>query len=203
MAAFKEIHQRFPMVLNSAVGYLVFAGGDMMAQQLEKVDAETEWDSRRSLSIGLLGIWQNGVLLHFWYRALDRFVSPKVDVASVLKKIACDEAVFAPQLACSYLATSAYISSSTSGNSVEDRWRAVRQNVLDKALTTWSNDLKLWPAANFIGFTFIPRNVRPIYASAVQLAWQCYLSKVGFSPPNDLKTDSGGDLGTTGDGFIT
>jgi len=49
----------------------------------------------------------------------------QTDLKSVLKKIACDEAVFAPQLACSYLATSSYIQ--TPGD-----WKAVKGNVKDK-----------------------------------------------------------------------
>jgi hypothetical protein len=46
----------------------------------------------------MAGAWQNGVLMHYWYRALDRIVSPATNPASVLKKICCDEAVFAPQV---------------------------------------------------------------------------------------------------------
>lgn len=49
----------------------------------------------------------------------------QTDLKSVLKKIACDEAVFAPQLACSYLATSAYIQS-------PGDWEAVGENVKGK-----------------------------------------------------------------------
>eukprot|EP00953_Heterococcus_sp_UTEX-ZZ885_P006137 3779-Heterococcus_DN1.PRE.1 len=73
----------------------VFASGDAMAQHL--IEKSDTWDYRRSLSIGFLGAWQNGVLMHYWYRALDRIVSPATNPASVLKKICCDEAVFAPQ----------------------------------------------------------------------------------------------------------
>ncbi|CAM9286976.1 unnamed protein product [Scytosiphon promiscuus] len=174
MNAIKGTYARYPVLLNSAVGYGVFASGDVMAQRL--ADPDLAWDHRRSLSIGLLGIVQNGVLLRVWYRALDKFVTPKTDLKSVVKKIACDEAVFAPQLAVSYLATSAYIQS-------PGDWGAVRENVESKVVTTWQNDLKLWPMANLIGFSLVPRAVRPLYASGVQLLWQCYLSTAGFSPP--------------------
>ncbi|CAN0287769.1 unnamed protein product, partial [Hapterophycus canaliculatus] len=120
MNAIKGAYARYPVLLNSAVGYGVFASGDVMAQRL--ADPDLEWDHRRSLSIGLLGIVQNGVLLRVWYRALDKFITPKV---CVLKKIACDEAVFAPQLAVSYLAASAYIQS-------PGDWKAVGENVQSK-----------------------------------------------------------------------
>lgn len=66
-----------PLLFNSVVGYGVFAGGDILAQRMES-GGTTEWDHRRSLSIGLLGILQNGILLRLWYRTLDRFVTPKV-----------------------------------------------------------------------------------------------------------------------------
>lgn len=179
MNAIKGALARHPILFNSIVGYSVFASGDVMAQRLDVSPeagggAEWEWDHKRSLSIGLLGIVQNGFLLRIWYRTLDKFVTPKTDLKSVLKKIACDEAIFAPQLACSYLATSAYIQS-------PGDWNAVSDNVQNKVVTTWQNDLKLWPIANLIGFSFVPRPIRPLYASGVQLIWQCYLSTTGFA----------------------
>eukprot|EP00903_Cladosiphon_okamuranus_P014033 g13050.t1 len=179
MNAMKWLLARHPVLFNSIVGYSVFASGDLMAQRLDMTSkagapAEWKWDHKRSLSIGLLGIVQNGFLLRIWYRTLDKFVTPKTDLKSVLKKIVCDEAVFAPQLACSYLATSAYIQS-------PGDWNAVSDNVQNKVVTTWQNDLKLWPMANLVGFSLVPRPIRPLYASGVQLIWQCYLSSTSFA----------------------
>lgn len=59
----------------------------------------------------------------------------QTDLKSVLKKIACDEAVFAPQLACSYLAVSAYIES-------PGDWEAVRSNVQKKVRETEGRTLR-------------------------------------------------------------
>lgn len=56
-------------------------------------------------------------------------------------------------------------------------------------VTTWQNDLKLWPMANLIGFSLVPRPIRPLYASGVQLIWQCYLSTSSFA-------SAGGDAET-------
>ena len=58
-------------------------------------------------------------------------------------------------------------------------------------VTTWQNDLKLWPMANLIGFSLVPRPIRPLYASGVQLIWQCYLSTSSFS------SSTGGDAEAT------
>lgn len=74
----------------------MFASGDAMAQKLVE-DAEV-WNYKRSLSMGCLGAVQNGLFMTAWYRILDRFVTPKTDAVSVIKKICCDEAVFAPQV---------------------------------------------------------------------------------------------------------
>lgn len=76
--AVKGAFSRHPTLVNSVVGYSVFASGDVMAQRM--ADPDLEWDHRRSLSIGLLGIVQNGFLLRIWYRTLDKFVTPKVRV---------------------------------------------------------------------------------------------------------------------------
>lgn len=78
MNAVKGALARHPVLFNSLAGYSVFASGDVMAQRI--ADPDLEWDHRRSLSIGLLGIVQNGFLLRIWYRTLDKFVSSKVCV---------------------------------------------------------------------------------------------------------------------------
>lgn len=83
MNAIKGALARHPVLFNSVVGYTVFASGDVMAQRLDMTSeagasAEWKWDHKRSLSIGLLGIVQNGFLLRIWYRTLDKFVTPKV-----------------------------------------------------------------------------------------------------------------------------
>lgn len=59
----------------------------------------------------------------------------QTDLKSVLKKIACDEAVFGPQLACSYLAVSAYIES-------PGDWEAVGSNVENKVRKTEGRALR-------------------------------------------------------------
>lgn len=83
MNAVRGALARHPVLFNSVVGYSVFVSGDVMAQRLDVMSeagasAEWKWDYRRSLSIGLLGIVQNGFLLRIWYRTLDKFVTPKV-----------------------------------------------------------------------------------------------------------------------------
>lgn len=83
MNSIKGAFARHPVLFNSIVGYSVFASGDVMAQRLDLTSeagasAEWKWDHKRSLSIGLLGIVQNGFLLRIWYRTLDKFVAPKV-----------------------------------------------------------------------------------------------------------------------------
>lgn len=77
--AIKAAWARNPVPVNCAVGYTVFATGDVMAQKME--DSDGEWDHRRSLLIGLLGIVQNGFLLRVWYRTLDSYVTPKVSLS--------------------------------------------------------------------------------------------------------------------------
>lgn len=78
MNVIKGVYARHPALFQSVVGYGVFASGDVMAQRL--ADPDLDWDHRRSLSIGLLGVVQNGFLLRVWYRTLDKFVTPKVCV---------------------------------------------------------------------------------------------------------------------------
>lgn len=104
MNAIKVAWTRRPVLVNSVVGYSVFAAGDLMAQRLE--DSPLEWDHRRSLSIGLLGIVQNGLFLRVWYRALDKFVTPKVGDSFVQNRGEQSSALALRILTCGMFATS-------------------------------------------------------------------------------------------------
>lgn len=87
MNVIKGAYARHPVLFQSLVGYGVFASGDVMAQRL--ADPDLDWDHRRSLSIGLLGVVQNGFLLRMWYRTLDKFVTPKVCMWMTIRGYAC------------------------------------------------------------------------------------------------------------------
>ena len=95
------LFQSHPKLANSCTGFLTFAAGDILSQlnltssnsgivyiilDGSDLDAEIKFfvlvkecaseslDISRSLTIGLLGIFMNGICLHYWYRILDRFI---------------------------------------------------------------------------------------------------------------------------------
>jgi hypothetical protein len=113
-----------------ACAHSVFAGGDAMAQKF--IEDSPTWDYRRSLSIGLLGALQNGLFMHAWYRILDKVVSPKTNPTTVLKKIACDEAVFAPQVRYRLM----YARCAGCRRRAHGRWRQVTACVWQLAFAT-------------------------------------------------------------------
>ena len=76
-----SVFQSHPKVANSCTGFLTFAAGDILSQlkltsynSEDKEGSSEKLDLSRSLTIGLLGIFMNGICLHYWYRFLDRFV---------------------------------------------------------------------------------------------------------------------------------
>ena len=48
----------------------------------------------------------------------------------------------------------------------------LKQNVWSAMLVNW----KLWPAANFVNFKFVPVQLQVLFANFVALIWNTYLS---------------------------
>lgn len=90
-----SLFQSHPKLANSCTGFLTFAAGDMLSQLKltssndNKEEASERLELSRSLTIGLLGIFMNGICLHYWYRFLDKFVgsSMKSKVGVFIKVI--------------------------------------------------------------------------------------------------------------------
>lgn len=110
----KNLYSSRPLLANSISGFLIFSFGDVISQFIPPFAAassgkrmsyeaildaykSTEVSVIRAVSFGLLGMAENGLILHYWYRAMEKYIgtsmtSPKV----ILGKIIVDQVVYAP-----------------------------------------------------------------------------------------------------------
>ena len=65
----KHIFKNHPLLANSCTGFFVFSVGDIVAQAA--APKGKEFDYKRPLYTGVLGIAMNGFGLHGWFRILD------------------------------------------------------------------------------------------------------------------------------------
>lgn len=180
-------------VVNSTFGFAAFGGGDVLSQfgqrayHLVKEDGsvqEMKLDVARSVRVGCLGILINGFGLAVWYKTLDRaFGSSRSSMVGVGLKCLADQIIFAP------LACGAYLGWSHLWNpnlTVSQQVSNASQNIQAKLFQVWLADCELWPAANLIGFRFVPTVFRPTFMSFVQLCWQTYMSTISHLEDEDL-----------------
>lgn len=185
------------MAMNSVVGGVVYAGGEMAVQQLarDQSGGSIQYDLHKIRELGALGTIENGIVMLTWYRLLSRYVGDGNATKTVLLKCLLDQLFFASQQDLVFLGFCAVRHSTQLPDAVKE----VNRNLL----TTWINDCSLWPVINFVGFAAVPTIMQPTYISFVQFFWQVYISSVVMkasstsstsSLPNTSDNQSGGDL---------
>jgi hypothetical protein len=166
-----------PMLANSCTGFVTFAIGDIMSQygiiKTERIDI------MRSFRTGCLGVFMNGVMLHYWYRCLDRvFGSCMKTTQTVILKCVADQMVYAP---FSIMAFFSYASVNKGGTTTEIKERFVEKSK-ESFVNTWVADCTVWPIINAVSFSLVPIHIRPTFVALAQVGWQTYMSHVGFKP---------------------
>ena len=164
-----------PMFANSCTGFVTFMTGDILSQS--GYISSDRIDIMRSFRTGCLGVFMNGVTLHYWYRALDRMfgVSMK-SKKNVIMKCVADQLVYAPFSIIAFFSYAA----GNKGGSVSDIKTRFAEKFEESFIDTWIADCSVWPLINFISFSLIPIHIRPTFVGFAQIGWQTYMSYVGY-----------------------
>lgn len=89
-------------------------------------------------------------------------------VLSILTKVAVQQVFFAPVIITYFFSAQALFA----GESLEDTWERLKMT-FPKSIV---NSAKLWPLVTVVNFTVIPVEYRSIFAGAIAVGWQTYLS---------------------------
>lgn len=87
---------------------------------------------------------------------------------SVATKIVVNQALFTPLFNSYFFGMQAFLA----GDNLVEVWERIKRTVP----TSMINSVKLWPAVTAINFTFIPIEYRSVFAGAIAVGWQTYLS---------------------------
>jgi hypothetical protein len=115
-----------PILANSISGFIIFSFGDVVSQFIPPIASAkgnrlswhviknaytvTEISTVRAASFGLLGVLENGLLLHYWYGAMEKFIGTSMTSLRVIAgKMAVDQAVYAPGSILIYFAYTAAV----------------------------------------------------------------------------------------------
>jgi len=102
-----------------------------------------------------------------WYHFLDKRF-PGTATAAILKKVACDQFIFAPPFYASFYLSMALFEGKSLLASLE--------NVKKNFVTTYLVDLAFWPAAQTVNFRVVPTDQRMLFIGTLSIGWNAFLS---------------------------
>ncbi|OAA62760.1 integral membrane protein mpv17 pmp22 family [Niveomyces insectorum RCEF 264] len=179
-----------PLLTQSATTAVLFATGDVVAQQLverrlaKKDDATTSADGKGSASndgnndnnngvhdfartarMALYGGAVFGPAAATWYGLLQRHVNLATPRRTMLARVAADQGLFAPVFIGVFLGSMAVLEGGNPRDKLAKNYRS--------ALTA---NYALWPAVQMVNFSVVPLEHRVLFVNVVSLGWNAYLS---------------------------
>eukprot|EP01136_Pigoraptor_vietnamica_P007370 Opistho-1_new@2633 len=158
---------RQPLLTNTALYSSLFLAGDVVQQKIE--GHSLDW--ARAARMGAMGL-ALGPVHHHWYSFIDRRL-PSQSLSNVVKKVAADQAVFAPFCILSFFGGVATLEGRTP--------QETREEVGRKFWPTYKVDCAIWPLAQLLNFYFVPSQLRVAYVGTATLFWNVFLSHMKHS----------------------
>ncbi|OZJ02538.1 hypothetical protein BZG36_04143, partial [Bifiguratus adelaidae] len=165
LAAYNRQLSRRPILVQSLSTSLLFAAGDIIAQQA--VERRSQHDFSRTGRLGLFGGLVAGPALANWYRYLDRVIQME-PVKALFTRVALDQILFAP---C-FIGTFFTVQGAMEGQSLPQITQRLREGYPDAL----KNNYKLWPMVQIVNFYLVPLNHRLMVVNTIALGWNTYLS---------------------------
>eukprot|EP00040_Diaphanoeca_grandis_P008521 m.45498 g.45498 ORF g.45498 m.45498 type:complete len:278 (-) comp19986_c0_seq1:120-953(-) len=153
-----------PLLSISVATCVIASFGDMLCQLA--IEKTNNYDLIRTLRMGGLSFVLTGPTLFTWYGFLYRKF-PGRDLTMVIKRLVCDQALFAPFFTGTFI--SALFVLQGNGSEIANHMEA---NYVDTLLVNWG----LWIPAQLINFSIIPAQHAVIFANCVAVIWNSYLS---------------------------
>ncbi|XP_057652712.1 mpv17-like protein [Diorhabda carinulata] len=143
--------------------------GDLLGQTVVLRKPINEIDFRRTLKVGLVGLFIIGPTVSTFFRVLAVTISNK-DPYVGLKKMLIDQLVFVPFILIPLFVTS--INIFVNGNS----WEKTKEEIKDKYKDIMKTNYKIWPFVQFVNFNYVPIAYQVLVTQSVAVLWNTYLT---------------------------
>ncbi|KAB5567010.1 hypothetical protein GE09DRAFT_754357 [Coniochaeta sp. 2T2.1] len=154
-----------PLLTQSITTSILFAVGDITAQQLVEKRGFEKHDLARTGRMALYGGAVFGPAATTWFRLLQRHVNLSTPNRTILARVALDQGVFAPTFICIFLSSMATLEGGSPREKLEKSYVP--------ALTT---NYMIWPFVQLVNFRFVPLHHRVLFVNLISIGWNCYLS---------------------------
>ncbi|KAK4245910.1 hypothetical protein VTI28DRAFT_186 [Corynascus sepedonium] len=159
-----------PLLTQAVTTSILFAVGDVTAQQLVDKKGVEKHDLARTGRMALYGGVVFGPAAATWFRLLSRHVNLRTPNATILARVACDQGIFAPTFIGVFLSSMAVLE----GGSVREK---LDRSYKDALLTNWA----IWPFVQMVNFKLVPLQHRLLFVNVISIGWNCYLSFLNSS----------------------
>ncbi|KAJ2981602.1 hypothetical protein NQ176_g1927 [Zarea fungicola] len=156
-----------PLLTQSITTAVLFATGDITAQQLVDKRGLEKHDFTRTGRMALYGGFVFGPAATTWFNFLARrvtFANKRVETAA---RVIIDQSLFAPVAIGAFLSSMATMEGASASERLQKMWWPT-------LCTNWM----VWPFVQTINFTFLPLQYRVLFANVVSIGWNSYLSWV-------------------------
>ncbi|XP_071455335.1 mitochondrial inner membrane protein Mpv17-like [Hetaerina americana] len=173
LVVYLRLLENHPWKVQSIQTGILMSAGDVLSQTAVEKKRFSEMDPVRVARFGALGVVFMGPALWAWYQALHRFVGPggrgtKGRVILGLKKVFWDQVVLAPPFYAAFIIVNGAIQ--------QKDWTSIRRSIDDNFKDVMINNWKLWPAVQFVNFSFVPLKFQVLFEQSFCLIWNTYLA---------------------------
>jgi len=185
-AAYEASLNHQPIATKTIINVIIYSLGDWLSQTLFVGEDILEFDARRTLRNGLIGLGF-GPLVHSYYEFSDAILPVEIGM-NRLYKILMDQTLYISVKCSIYIVAVGLLS----GESLEYGVENVRSKLKDIMFTAW----KFWPLVHCVTYGVIPARHRILWVNCVDLIWNAILA---LKTSDDGSTPAEGDDGDNND----
>ncbi|XP_056644373.1 mpv17-like protein 2 [Diorhabda sublineata] len=178
----KAFSSKYLLMTNISLSISLSAVGDLLEQKYEILTEDLdELNLRRTKNLAITGL-PIGLVCHFWYKYLDKFL-PGYTLRVVTKKVIADQCIASPLCIATFFLSMQYLEGKSKSEFIEE--------AKEKSVKLYAADWMIWPPAQFINFYLLPYQYRILFDNMVSLGFDVYTSRVKHLTKEKVKSCHG------------
>lgn len=171
---YSEKLETHPILTKAITSGIISGSADLICQAIsykkraaENEEEELTFDLARTGRFTFMGSAFVAPIVHNWYGLLGSRI-PGNSLSAILKRLFCDQILFAPLFIPSFMTTLFTLE----GQDMNSILPVLKRDVPDVVVSNWT----LWIPAMFVNFAYIPLQWQVLYSNCVGLVWNIYVS---------------------------
>ena len=170
------------------IGDAIQQNYDLLTEEKSDKESDNKFNFQRSAHMTAAG-FTTGLVSHYWYIYLDRFMGTKKTLYLITKKVLLDQIVFSPVNLVVYFSTLGICERS---GTLRFKEELVEKGFEQIYLVEWI----VWPPMQFFNFYVLPLRYRILFDNIISLGFDIYSPYVKYKTKlkSELQTISSEDI---------